>query len=113
MDTILEIWRLLQPLGVLIVPQLLGVLVYFRISKHHDFLAHLAGILLPPALFFYLTQVFLLASEQEIQSRGERVCGTAVGMMAIIVLFGTGLQLFFSLLTQLALHARHGTTRKT
>jgi hypothetical protein len=113
MDTILDIWRWLQLLGVLIVPQLLGLLIYCRIRKHHDFLAHLAGFVIPPVLFFYLTRLFLLASAQEIQSQGERVCGTAAGMMALVVLFGTGLQLFFSLLTQLALHARHLTTRKT
>jgi len=90
------------------VPQLLGVLVYFQLRKRHDILAHVIGFLLPPGLFFYLFYLDVSSSAQEIQSQGERVCGTYLGMMSIALLFGTGVQMFCSLIAQLALHARHG-----
>jgi hypothetical protein len=111
MQTLLAIGNLLSLLGMLAVPQLLGVLVYFRLRKHHDLLAHLIGILLPPIAFFYLSYVMLSASAREVQSQGVRVCGTAAGMMAIAMLTVTGAQLFLSLITQLMLHVRHRTTK--
>ena len=97
-------------LSMLGVPQLLGILAYFRVRKHHDVLAHVIGILIPPILFFFLSQVMLNSSAREIQTKGERVCGTYLGMMAIMILFGTGVQMFFSLIAQLMLHGRHRTT---
>jgi hypothetical protein len=110
MQTFLIMWRWLLLLSLLGVPQLLGVLAYFRVRKHDDVLAHVIGILIPPVLFFYLSEVVLNSSAREIQSRGERVCGTYLGMMAIMILFGTGAQLFFSFMAQLMLHGRHRTT---
>jgi len=86
------------------------VLVYFRIRKHHDFLAHLVGFLFPPIIFFFLAQVMLGSSAREIQSQGERVCGTYLGMMGIMILLGTGTQMLFSAIAQLALHDRHRIT---
>jgi len=38
------IWNLFLFFSVLAVPQLLGVSVYFRIRKYHDFIAHLVGV---------------------------------------------------------------------
>jgi hypothetical protein len=96
--------------GMIGVPQLLGVLAYFRVRKYHDFIAHIVGFLIPPALFFYLSRVMLILSVEEIQSQGERVCGTHIGMMAIMILFGTGVQIFLSLIAQLVLHGRQRTS---
>ena len=110
MQTFLITWRLLLLLSMLGMPQLLGILAYFRIRKHHNVLAHVIGILIPPILFFFLSQVILNSSVREIQTKGERVCGTYLGMMAIMILFGTGVQMFFSLIAQLMLHGRHRTT---
>ena len=106
MQTLLGIWRLLSMLGFLVVPQLLGVLAYFTIRKYGHLLAHLVGFLLPPVLFFFLAQIMLSATVQEIQSDGERVCGTFVGMMAMAILFGTGVQVLLSLLAQFVLYTR-------
>jgi hypothetical protein len=94
--------------GMIGVPQLLGVLAYFRVRKYHDFIAHIVGFLIPPALFFYLSRVMLISSVEE--SQGERVCGTYIGMMAIMILFGTGVQIFLSLIAQLVLHGRQRTS---
>ena len=107
MQTILTLWRLLQMFGMIGVPQLLGVLAYFRLRKYHDFLAHLTGFLIPPILFLYLSRVMFSSSVQEIQAQGERVCGTFAGMMVLMILFGTGIQIILSLPAQLWLHSRH------
>ena len=106
METLLGIWRLLSVVGFLVVPQLLGVLAYFRLRNHSNFLAHLLGFLIPPVSFFFLAQLMLSASAQELHARGERICGTAVGMMSLMVLFGTGVQLFLSILAQVILYTR-------
>lgn len=92
--------------GFLAVPQLLGVLAYFTIRKYGYFLAHLVGFLIPPVLFLYLAQVMLSSSAREIQSHGERVCGTAAAMMALAILFGTGLHVSLSIVAQLILYTR-------
>ena len=109
METIHAIWNLFLFFSVLGVPQLLGVLAYFRVRKYHDFIAHLLGFLLPPILFFYLAGVIILSpAAHEAESQGERVCGTFIGMMSLMILFGAGVQMFFSLIAQVMLHIRHG-----
>jgi hypothetical protein len=107
MQTVLNIWKVLVLLGVLGLPQLLGVLGYFRLRKYHDFLAHLVGFLIPPVLFFFIARALLFSSSQETQAQGERACGTYLGMMVIAILLGTGLQMGFSLIAQFTLHVRH------
>ena len=107
METILTIWRLLEVFGMLALPLLLGVLGYFRLRKYHDLMAHFVGFIIPPCVFFFLAWVMLGASLQHVQARGEKVCGTAAGMMGLMLLMGTGVQMFFSLMAQLILHGRH------
>ena len=109
MQTLLGIWRLLSVVGFLAVPQLLGVLAYFSLRKYGHFLAHFLGFLIPPVVFFYLARTMFIASVQEIQSDGSRVCGTFVGMTAMAILFGTGVQLLLSGLGQLILYRRQPT----
>lgn len=109
METALLIWWWLELLGLLGVPQLLGVLVYFRLRKRHDFMAHLAGFLTPPLLFFYLCRMFLLSWAYEPQTQAGRTCGTYLGVMVFVILSGTALQACFGLIAQQLLHARHRT----
>ena len=97
-------------LSLFAVPQLLGVLAYLRIKKYHDLLAHVAGVLIPPVSFFVLSQLMLDSSVREAATRDSTVCGTYLGMMALMILFATGVQILFSFLTQLALHIRHRKT---
>jgi len=110
METLQTIWNLFAFLSLLAVPQLLGVLVYFRIRKHHDFLAHLAGFLLPPIIFFYLSGLIIISSPmREAESHGERICGTFIGMMSLMILFLTGVEIVSGLIVQIVLHGRHRT----
>ena len=108
METLQIIWNLFLFFSILVVPQLLGVLVYFRIRKYHDFLAHLVGVLLPPIVFFYLSGgIFISSPAREAESQGERVCGTFVGMMVLFIFFLTGIERVFSLIAQVILHGKH------
>lgn len=107
MSTLQTIWHLLSMIGLLAIPQVLGILIYFRLKALNDFLAHLIGFLVPPVLFLALAVIMLGAASQEIQQEGERVCGTFVGMMSLAILTTTGLQVFVSFIAQLALHVRH------
>ncbi len=110
METVQIIWNLFSFFSILSVPQLLGVLVYFRIRKFHDSLAHLIGILLPPIVFFYLAGgIFISSPAREAQAHGERVCGTFVGMMILFIFFLTGIEIVFSIIAQVVLHGRHET----
>ena len=107
MESLHTLWNYFQFLSVLIVPQLLGVLAYFRFRRFH-LLAHVAGFLIPPLLFVYLAGVIVISSAaREAQARGDEVCGTFTGMMLLAILFGAGLQAACSLGAQITLHARH------
>ncbi|HST53841.1 MAG TPA: hypothetical protein VLJ61_17665 [Pyrinomonadaceae bacterium] len=114
METIRTAWNLFLFLSLLVVPQMLGVLAYFRVKKYHNFLAHLVGFLIPPLSFFYLSAVILISSQtREAHSRGEEVCGTFTGIMFLFILFLTSLQTVFSLIAQLSLHISRRIAKPT
>lgn len=107
MEILQTLWSLFSLLSVMIMPQLLGALVYYRLKRFHLF-AHLVGIILPPVVFLLLSSVLVFsAAQREAEMRGELVCGTFTGMMAMALLVGAGLQAVFSLIAQLAIHVRH------
>ena len=89
------------------VPQLLGVLAYFRFRRRHDLLAHLVGFTIPPVLFFFLARIVLVYSYYK--AHPDDRCGGALIGAAFIILFGTVAQLIFGLIAQIALHGRHRT----
>jgi hypothetical protein len=105
MQTIRTGWNLFLFLSLLTVPQLLGILAYFRIRRFQNLLAHFVGFLIPPSLFFYLAWLF------EIYLPSKAHVGNGCGMWAIaallIVLFGTSAQAACSLAAQLMLHFWH------
>lgn len=108
METLHTIWSLFLFLGLLGVPQLLGVLVYFRVRKYNDFVAHFVGFLVPPLLFFYLAaRIAFSSAARQAGADGAEVCGTFAGMMSLAILLGAGLQMIFGLMAQMMLHARH------
>jgi hypothetical protein len=109
MKLLSSIWDLLLLLGILGVPQLLGVLAYLRLRKYQAFLAHVLSFLIPPIIFFYFARMIFVSEAQHIQSQGGRVCGGFAGVAIITILLGTAAQIFFSILVQLVLHFRHQT----
>jgi len=77
------------------LPQVVGFISYKLLRRHHDLVAHIVGVVIPPVSFFY---GFLRFSGVEFSSQSN---GT------ILLLLVSFLQLFFSLLIQLAIHNRH------
>ena len=109
------IWSLVELLSLLSVPLLLGVLAYFQVRKLNKVLAHLVGFLISPAIFFFLAQAMLFSSIRAKEAHGASVCGTFIGMMSLMLLFGTGVEMCLSLIAQLvlvlfALHPWHRTS---
>ena len=79
-----------------IIPQIVGFVSYLLLKKHDDSLAHISGVIIPPVSSFYLFQ-WLIAP----------IDFSSLGQGAALLFFGSFLQLFFSLLIQLAIHNRH------
>ena len=100
-------WRVLEVFSLLGVPLVLGVLAYFQVRKLNSVFAHLVGFLISPAVFFFLAQAMLDSSIRAKEASGANVCGTYIGMMSLMLLFGTGAQVLFSFIAQLALFAVH------
>jgi hypothetical protein len=109
MESIRTIWNLFLFFSMLALPQLLGVLAYFRIRRRQALLAHLAGFLIPPALYFYLSWLFFVYVPRQGQI-GEEGCGMAAVAAAFIVILGTGAQIIVSLIAQLLLRLRQRTS---
>ena len=94
MNSMVMIWRWLMFLSVLIFPQLLGVLLYLRLSRLPGWLARGLAILAPAVVFFFLSPFFFLAGIREAQLRGETSsCGMPALAAAFLILVGTLLQL--------------------
>jgi hypothetical protein len=105
MESVYVAWNLFMLFSLWAVPQLLGVLAYFRLRRRHDYLAHLAGFLMPPVLFFFLARIVLVYSYYK--AHPDDRCGGALIGTAFIILFGMATQLIFGLIAQLVLHGRH------
>jgi hypothetical protein len=86
-----------------VLPQVLGVLLYFRFIRFSSWLAYILGVLTPAALFFYLAPSFFFAGLREAQLKGEVTCGMPAVAAAFMVLLGTASQVFVGLIVQLYL----------
>ena len=79
-----------------VLPQIVGFCSYLLLKKVDDLVSHLAGVMIPPLSFFYLSRWFMPSAGLGFSSKGM-----------ILLTTGTFIQLFFALLLQLALHNRH------
>lgn len=84
--------------SVLVFPQLLGVLLFLRISRL-KWCAISVGVIAPPILFFLLSPIYLFADIRKAQAQGEIIaCGTPALAASMLVFMGTGLEFFFALI---------------
>ena len=97
-------------LSIFAFPQLLGILLYFRLRRAPRWLAAIVAALAPGVVFLWLSPIFLFAGLREAYATGEVRCGMpALG--ALMMLFaGTTFQLLLSVTTQVALWARTSNT---
>ena len=106
MQSFVTFWRFLSLIGTFAFPQLLGILLYLRLSRAPRWVASIAAVLAPAIFFILLAPIFLFAGVREAYARGERGCGMPA-MGAILLLYaGTIIQVVAGLITQLALSAR-------
>lgn len=88
-----QIWALLTWVSVMAIPQLLGVLLFFRLTRYSRWLALLFGTLAPPLLFFSLVASITSASFRAAEAKGPVPCGNAAVAVGIIILLGTAIHL--------------------
>jgi hypothetical protein len=97
-------WGLLLLISTFVVPQLLGVLLHFRLIRFSKWLAFALGALTPAAAFFVLAPYFFFAGLREAASRGEVMnCGMPAMAAAFMVLLGTGVQVVVGLIVHVYL----------
>jgi hypothetical protein len=108
MESIRTVWQLFLFFSLISLPQLLGVLVYFRLRRFQKLLAHILGFLTPPGLFFYFSWLFWIyvPYQNHVFDGG---CGMPLLAASIMIFSGTGIQVVFSLLAQLMLGGRRRT----
>ena len=84
-------------LNIIVFPQLLGILLYFRLGWAPRWLAAIAAALAPAAIFFWLAPILLFAGLREATPSG---CGMPA-LAALFLLFaGTIIQLVLGVFTQ-------------
>ena len=105
MQTLLIVWRTLLLASIVVFPQLLGILLYFRLRRAPRWLAFIAAALLPAIVFFWLAPIVLFAGVREAFARGDR-CGLPLMAAAFFLLAGTIIQFGGGLFTQMVLSTR-------
>ena len=101
MDSLIIIWRLLMLASIFVFPQLLGVLLYYRLTWAPRWVAAIVGTVAPGVLFVFLGPIFLFAGIKPHDTCGMPAFG------ALLMLFaGTIIHLGVGLFVQLALVAR-------
>lgn len=104
------VWGLLLLISTFVVPQLLGVLLHFRLIRFSRWLAFTLGALTPAAMFFVLAPHFFFAGLREAASRGEIMpCGMPAVAAAFMVLSGTGAQVVVGLIVHVYLLFRQSS----
>ena len=98
-------------ISTFVLPQLLGVLLYFRLIRFSRWVAFTLGVLTPAALFFYLGPLFFFAGLREAQVKGEVTCGMPALAAAFFVLLGVAAQVFVALVVQLYILRRQSSLR--
>lgn len=107
MESLVTVWKLLLLLSLFVFTQLLGVLLYYRLSRLPKWLARGLGLLGATLAFFFLSPLFFFAGIREAQLRGEVIsCGMPAMAATVMVLIGTGIQLLIAAAIQLWLSVR-------
>ena len=107
MKSLIMLWGLLLLISTFVFPQLIAVMLHFRLVQRSRWLAGVLGFLVPPVLFFFLAPHFFFAGVREAERNGPVPCGMPALAAAMMVLAGTVAQLIVSLPVQLYLFRRH------
>ena len=105
MQSFLIAWRFLLLISTFAFPQVLGILLYFRLSWAPRWVAAIAGAIGPAILFVLLAPIFLFAGVREAYARGE-MCGMPAFGALMLLFVGTIMQLVLGLFFQMILRRR-------
>jgi len=106
METWLIVWRWVLFGGIFIFPQLLGILLYYRLRRVPRWIAVTAAALLPAIVFFWLAPIFFFTPIREAYLRHPSGCGMPALAAAFFVLAGTATQLLVGVFAQVVLSKR-------
>ena len=102
-----DTWRLLLLASLLVFPQLLGLLLYFRVTRFSKWIGRVLGVLVPAVSFFFLAPHFFFAGMREAAERGDLNCGMPAMAAAFMLLLGTGVHFLAALVVQVFLSRKH------
>ena len=106
MESKLIVWRSVLLASLFVFPQLLGILLFLRLSRFPRWIGRVLGFLVPALSFFFLAPYFFFAGIREAALRGDVNCGMPAMAAAFMLLLGTGLHLIIALVVQLYLSKR-------
>ena len=112
MEAIRTIGSFLWLFGLLAFPQLLGVLLFFRLKRYQHLVAHALAFIFPLLLFVFLSWWILIYGYFRRHPGNDPEGGQLMGFLFVVVL-GGALQILGSLVAQFALHAKVGTCATT
>ncbi len=101
MEALQITWNLLTLFSIFAVPQLLGVLIYFRIRGFSRLLAHVVGFLLATTSYVYLAGLFLIYLPAK--AHPEERCGLPLLGALYLVFLTTFVTIFASIIVQVIL----------
>jgi hypothetical protein len=97
-------WRLLLLASLFVFPQLLGVLLYFRMHRAPRWLAVIAAAIAPAVFFIFVAPIFLFAGLRE-ASAGGPSCGMPAFGAILLLYAGATINLVLGVVMQAVLSA--------
>ena len=104
MQSLMNAWRFVLLASVFVFPQLLGILLYYRLRWAPGWIARTVAGLAPAAIFFWLAPILFFAGIRESAASGMN-CGMPAVAAGIILLLATGVQLVLGLFFHVVLVA--------
>jgi hypothetical protein len=107
METLQIIWSFTSLFSLFAVPQLLGVLIYFRLRRFGRGFAHVAGVLLTTTSFICLSYLFFLYLPAK--AHPDERCGLPLMAAMFTMMGGTAITVIMSVVSQAILNRRKPT----
>jgi hypothetical protein len=102
MEALSTIWNFLLLFGLIAFPQLLGVLVYFKLKPVHRWLGRIAGTLLPVIVFIGFSWMVFVYRYYKLHP--DDSCGGQLLGASLFVLMGAVLEIVLGVVAQVLLH---------
>jgi len=102
MEALSTLWNFLLLFCLIAFPQLLGVLVYFKLKPVHRWLARVAGTLLPVIVFIGFSWMVFIYRYYKLHPDDR--CGGQLFGASLFILIGTVLEIVLSVVVQVRLH---------